>query len=74
VPTAPSLPGAVQAFLAVCHELDAATERFRLETAHWTGERRAQRRLTIRQTAEHLNEQLEWMQGVEATRREPSPR
>jgi hypothetical protein len=74
VPAAPSLPGAVQAFLAVCHELDAATERFRRETVHWTGERRAQRRLTIWQTAEHLNEQLEWMQGAEATRREPSPR
>jgi hypothetical protein len=74
VPAAPSLPGAVQAFLAVCHELDAATERFRLETAHWTGERRTQRRRTIRQTAEHLNEQLEWMQGAEAPRREPSPR
>ena len=74
VPAAPSLPAAVQAFLALCHELDAATERFRRETAHWTGERRAQRRLTIRQTAEHLSEQLEWMQGAEATRREPSPR
>ncbi len=70
---AASIPPAVQAFLALCHELDAATERLRRETAQWTGERRAQRRLTIRQTAEHLSEQLEWMQGAEATRRESSP-
>jgi hypothetical protein len=73
-PASPPLPAAVQGFLAVCHELDAATDRFRAETATWTGERRGQRRLTIRQTIEHLSEQLEWMQAAEATRREPSPR
>jgi hypothetical protein len=74
VPASPSLPAEVQAFLALCHELDAATERFCRETAHWTGERRAQRRLTIWQTIQHLSEQLEWMQAAEATRHEPSPR
>jgi hypothetical protein len=58
--------------VALCHELDAATERFRRQTAHWTGAQRDRRRLTIRQTAEHLSEQLEWMQGAEATHREPS--
>jgi ParB-like chromosome segregation protein Spo0J len=68
-PASPPLPAAVQAFLAVCHELEAATERFRSDTATWTGERRAQRRLTIRQTVEHLSEQLEWMQ---ADRGDPS--
>ena len=73
-PAAAHLPAAVQAFVALCHELDAATERFRRETAHWTGAQRDQRRLTIRQTAEHLSEQLEWMQGADATNREPSPR
>lgn len=41
VPAAPSLPAAIQAFLVLCHELDAATERFSRETVHWTGERRA---------------------------------
>jgi hypothetical protein len=59
------VPASVQAFLALCHELDAATARFRRETARWTGERRAQRRLTIRQTVQHLSEQLEWMQATE---------
>jgi hypothetical protein len=72
-PAAPPLPACVQAFLTLCQELDAATERFRRETARWTGERRAQRRLTIWQTVQHLSEQLEWMQEAEATRHEPSP-
>jgi hypothetical protein len=70
-PTSPPLPASVQAFLALCRELDAATERFRRETARWTGERRAQRRLTIRQTVQHLSEQLDWMQATEATHHEP---
>ena len=74
VPAVPPLPAAVQAFLAVCHELDAATERFRRETAHWTGERRAQRHLTIRQMVQHLSEQLDWMQAAEEIRHDPSPR
>jgi hypothetical protein len=74
VPTSVDLPAAVHTFVALCHELDAATERFRRHTAHWTGAERDRRRLTIRQTAEHLSEQLEWMQGAEATHREPSPR
>jgi hypothetical protein len=74
VPASVDLPAAVQTFVALCHELDAATERFRRQTAHWTGAQRDRRRLTIRQTAEHLSEQLEWMQGAEATHREPSPR
>jgi hypothetical protein len=74
VPVSVDLPAAVQTFVALCHELDAATERFRRQTAHWTGAQRDRRRLTIRQTAEHLSEQLEWMQGAEATHREPSPR
>jgi ParB-like chromosome segregation protein Spo0J len=73
-PAAAHLADAVQAIVALCHELDAATERFRRQTAHWTGAQRDRRRLTIRQTAEHLSEQLEWMQGAEATHREPSPR
>jgi hypothetical protein len=72
-PTSPPLPTSVQAFLALCHELDAATERFRRETARWTGERRANRRLTIRQTVQHLSEQLDWMQATEATHHEPRP-
>ena len=49
-----------------------ATERFRRETARWTGERRGQRRLTIWQTIQDLSEQLEWMQATEAPRHEPS--
>jgi ParB-like chromosome segregation protein Spo0J len=73
-PATAQRPAAVQAFVALCHELDSATERFRQQTAHWTGAQRDRRRLTIRQTAEHLSEQLEWMQGAEATNREPSPR
>jgi hypothetical protein len=70
-PASPPLPPSVQDFLALCHALDAATERFRRETARWTGERRAQRRLTIHQTVQHLSEQLEWMQATEAPRHEP---
>jgi hypothetical protein len=54
----------VQAFLALCHELDAATARFRRATAHGTAERRAQRRLTIWQMVQHLSEQFDWMQGA----------
>jgi hypothetical protein len=72
-PTTPATaqrPAAIQTFVALCHEPDAATERFRRETAHWTGAQRDRRRLTIRHTAEHLSEQLEWMQGAEATSRE----
>jgi hypothetical protein len=60
--------------MALCQELDAVTEWFRRQTAHWTGAQRDRRRLTIRQTAEHLSEQLKWMQGAEATNRGPSPR
>jgi hypothetical protein len=74
VPTSVDLPAAVHTFVVLCHELDAATERFRRQTAHWTGAQRDRRRLTIRQTAAHLSEQLEWMQGAEATNREPRPR
>ncbi len=74
VPPSVDLPAAVQAFMGLCQELDLATDRFRRETAHWTGAQRDRRRLTIQQTAEHLSEQLEWMQGAEATHREPSPR
>jgi ParB-like chromosome segregation protein Spo0J len=74
VPASVDLPAAVHMFVALCHELDAATERFRRQTAHWTGRQRDRRRVTIRQTAEHLSEQLEWMQGAEAIHREPRPR
>jgi len=69
----PPLPAGVQAFLTLCQELDAATERFRRETARWTGERRAQRRLTIWQTIQHLGEQFDWMQAAEATRHDSRP-
>ena len=74
-PAAPAsgpVPASIQAFLAMCQELDVATERFRRETARWTGERRGQRRLTIWQTIQDLSEQLEWMQATEALRHEPS--
>jgi hypothetical protein len=64
----------VQAFLAECHELDAATVRFRRATAHWTGERRAQRRRTIWQIVQHLAEQFDWMQGAEGSRHGARPR
>jgi len=67
------LPAGVLAFLTRCQELDAATERFRRETARWTGERRAQRRLTIWQTVQLLTDQLDWMQAAEVTRHDPSP-
>jgi hypothetical protein len=65
-PPSPPVPASVQDFLALCHALDAATERFRRETARWTGERRGHRRLTIHQTVQHLSEQLEWMQATVA--------
>jgi hypothetical protein len=74
VPASVDLSAAVQTFVALCHELDAATERFRQQTAHWTGAQRDRRRLTIRQTTEHLSEQLEWMQGAVMTNHEPRPR
>jgi hypothetical protein len=74
VPAVPPLPTAVQAFLALCDELDAATARFRRETARWTGERRLQRRLMIWQMSQHLSEQFEWMQAAEGSRHDPSPR
>jgi hypothetical protein len=71
---APPPPAAVQAFLALCYELDAATARFRRATAHWTAERRAQRRLTIWQMVQHLSEQFDWMQGAEGSRHDARPR
>jgi hypothetical protein len=74
VPASVDLSAAVQTFVALCHELNAATERFRQQTAHWTGAQRDRRRLTIRQTTEHLSEQLEWMQGAVMTNHEPRPR
>jgi ParB-like chromosome segregation protein Spo0J len=70
-PVSGPIPASVQMLLAMCHELDAATERFRRDTARWTGTRRAQRRLTIWQTIQDLSEQLEWMQATEASRHEP---
>jgi ParB-like chromosome segregation protein Spo0J len=58
------LPPAVEAFMALCRELEAATRQFRQETAHWTGERRRQRDLTIWQGIQQLEEQLEWMEST----------
>jgi hypothetical protein len=74
VPAVPPLPAAVQAFLSLCHELDAVTAGFRRQTARWTGERRAQRRRTIWQMSQHLSEQFDWMQAAEGSRHEANGR
>jgi ParB-like chromosome segregation protein Spo0J len=58
------LPPAVEAFMAVCRALEAATRQFRQDTAHWTGERCRQRELTIWQGIQQLEEQLEWMEST----------
>lgn len=63
-PPAPGLPPPVEAFMALCRELEAATRQFRQDTAHWTGERRRQRDLTIWQGIQQLEEQLEWMEST----------
>jgi ParB-like chromosome segregation protein Spo0J len=71
-PSTPRLPPAVEAFMALCRELETATRQFRQETAHWTGERRTQRDLTIWQGIQQLEEQLEWMESTRDARGGPS--
>jgi hypothetical protein len=62
---APSpIPPAVEAFMAVCHALHEATRDFIRDTAHWTGERRAQRNFTIWQGLRQLEEHLDWMDSA----------
>ena len=50
--------------MTLCREFEAATRQFRQETAHWTGERRTQRDLTIWQGIQQLEEHLEWMEST----------
>jgi hypothetical protein len=67
--SAPSpIPPAVEAFMAVCRALHEATGDFIRETAHWTGERREQRSLTIWQGIRQLEEHLDWMERAGDTR------
>ena len=55
---------AVEAFIAICRAFEAATRDFLRDTAHWTGERREQRTLTIWQGLRQLEEQLDWMESA----------
>ena len=57
-----SIPPAVEAFMVACRALEGATGDFLEETAHWTGERREQRTLTIWQGIRQLEEHLDWME------------
>jgi hypothetical protein len=59
-----SIPPAVEAVMAVCRALEEATREFVRDTAHWTGDRREQRTLTIWQGIRQLEEQLEWMESA----------
>ena len=65
VATSPSpAPPAVEAFMATCRAFEAATRDFLRDTAHWTGERREQRTLTIWHGLRQLEEQLDWMESA----------
>ena len=50
--------------MATCRALEEATRDFLRETAHWTGERREQRTLTIWQGIRQLEEHLDWMESA----------
>ena len=54
--------------MAVCRRLQEVTRDFVQETAHWTGERREQRNLTIWQGIRQLEEHLDWMEAAGETR------
>ena len=68
VASAPSSSPAVEVFMAVCRRLQEVTRDFVQETAHWTGERREQRNLTIWQGIRQLEEHLDWMEAAGETR------
>jgi hypothetical protein len=63
-PSPSPISPAVEAFIATCRAFEAATRDFLQETAHWTGERREQRTLTIWQGLRQLEEQLDWMESA----------
>jgi ParB/Sulfiredoxin domain len=66
--SAPSSSPAVEAFMAACRSLQEVTRDFVQETAHWIGERREQRNLTIWQGIRQLEEHLDWMEAAGETR------
>ena len=68
VASALSRSPAVEAFMAACRSLQEVTRDFVQETAHWTGERREQRNLTIWQGIRQLEEHLDWMEAAGETR------
>ena len=70
VASALSRSPAVEAFMAACRSLQEVTRDFVQETAHWIGERREQRNLTIWQGIRQLEEQLDWMEAAGETRPE----
>ena len=54
--------------MAACRRLQEVTRDFVQETAHWVGERREQRTLTIWQGIRQLEEHLDWMEAAGETR------
>ena len=54
--------------MAACRSLQEVTRDFVQETAHWIGERREQRTLTIWQGIRQLEEHLDWMEAAGETR------